>query len=179
MSTPRSAGLGQEVTYVTTEESKIMEADDYEEQDVPAPNTKRTAGRRNHLESLIMNKKAANRYSSLIAADPASADAEAAELGAEEKEKVSHRLTFVTKKMAKTKYIFPIEVRMKGLSFQALVDTSSQKIQTVYNSSPIYAIGKGFRRMISGEGAPQKINKVILDDINLVLRPGKMYLLLG
>ena len=74
---------------------------------------------------------------------------------------------------------FPIEVRIQSLTYTVPVDPHSTKIPTVYNSSNIYHIYKFLQRLWRGESKPKPGKKKVLDDINLVLRPGKMYLVLG
>jgi ABC-type multidrug transport system ATPase subunit len=82
-------------------------------------------------------------------------------------------------------FTFPMEVRLKGVTYKALVDPAEDsKIRTVYNSSFLYKIHKFCQRQICNRGERprhprQKETKVLLDNINLVFSPGKMYLVLG
>ena len=92
---------------------------------------------------------------------------------------------------------FPIEVRMKQLTYSVPINEESSKIQTVYNTSAVYPLVKYFktlggskqeeihhptytnggrRRQSESEKNPMK---KILDNVSLTLQPGKMYLVLG
>jgi ABC-type multidrug transport system ATPase subunit len=76
----------------------------------------------------------------------------------------------------------PIEIRMSNFTFVAPFTEASSKIKTVYNSSFVYQVVKLFKRLREGTlGAPKEEvhNQIVLDKINLSLKPGKMYLLLG
>jgi len=55
------------------------------------------------------------------------------------------------------------------------------KIKTVYNSSYIYPLWKNMKRIYKGEKkeTTEKKWKTVLDRIDLVIKPGKMYLVLG
>jgi hypothetical protein len=89
-----------------------------------------------------------------------------------------------------TNFQFPIEVRLKNLTYTVPVPTDPSKIRTVYNSSVLYQLIKFFKRLregklfaaytkkksISNSGSRQR---VVLDSINLILKPGRMYLVLG
>lgn len=77
---------------------------------------------------------------------------------------------------------FPLEVRLKNLTYTVPVDASATKIQTVYNSSPLYPLWKFVkRRLINCEPKPEQQigSKNVLADISLVLKPGRQYLVLG
>lgn len=195
------AADGHEITYVSEVESKVMETEDEKKYNAKR-SPKRTisamrTNRRDHLQSLIVTHQAMMKYSamkldkmdagkgasfdtsSLKTEDSAVKQFELDSNKDSTRSKADERLKIVTQKMAKTKYIYPVEVRIKGLSFQAKVNPDSQKIRTVYNSSIIYKINRWCKRVTSGEKRPPKATKTILEDVNLVLHPGKMYLLLG
>jgi ABC-type multidrug transport system fused ATPase/permease subunit len=76
---------------------------------------------------------------------------------------------------------FPLEVRLKNFSYIVPVDHRSNKIMTVYTASFVYPIAIHLKRFLLGE--PKKVKeihtKAILRNINLVLEPGKQYLVLG
>jgi ABC-type multidrug transport system fused ATPase/permease subunit len=74
-----------------------------------------------------------------------------------------------------------VEVRMENLTYSVPISSEAGKVMTVYNSSFLYPVYKFFQRTWRGEKKkPSRIGtKKVLDDINLVLKPGKMYLLLG
>ena len=138
----KEAAQGHEITYISQEEAKVIEQED----DALPSNSKRTSGRRDHLQSLILTNKAIMKYSNMkleILETEAGSSLQDSAMEDEARSKVQERLKFVTqKKVEKTKYSFPIEVRMNGLTFQAQVDPASQKIKTVYNSSILYKIGQ-------------------------------------
>lgn len=76
-------------------------------------------------------------------------------------------------------FTFPIEVRMDKLTYSAPLTLNSNKIQTVYNSSLLYKVVKYFKDIGREKVAAEKGTKTILDNISLILKPGKMYLVLG
>mmetsp|Transcript_4399 Transcript_4399/g.11080 ORF Transcript_4399/g.11080 Transcript_4399/m.11080 type:complete len:1493 (+) Transcript_4399:44-4522(+) len=75
----------------------------------------------------------------------------------------------------------PLEVRMVDFSYTALIQPGANKVKTVFNSSFLYDMKKLWKRVFRGEEpeAELPIRKVILDKINLVIEPGKSYLILG
>lgn len=75
----------------------------------------------------------------------------------------------------------PLEVRMDNVTYTVPVDEESNKIMTVYNSSFLYPTYKALRRIWKGEKREKEecVYKNILADINLVLKPGRQYLILG
>ena len=76
---------------------------------------------------------------------------------------------------------YPLEVRLKDFTYTVPVETKSSKIMTVYNASCVYPIAQHMKRFVLGE--PKKMKecetKAVLRNINLVLKPGKQYLVLG
>ena len=74
---------------------------------------------------------------------------------------------------------FPLEVRVSHLTYKVPVPVDVDKIRTVYNMSPVYFARKFFQRIWRGEKKEQAAQKVILDDISLMFKPGRMYLVLG
>lgn len=77
--------------------------------------------------------------------------------------------------------ILPLEVRMKDFTFSVPITADAGKVKTVYNSSFFYTATKFLQRAMRCEKKQSNIvgSKNILQDINLVLKPGRMYLLLG
>ena len=79
---------------------------------------------------------------------------------------------------------YPLEVRLENVTYavDSLEDgETQQKIQTVYNSSFVYSAYKWLRRVSKCQPAQriEKPRKHILQNINLVIQPGKQYLILG
>jgi ABC transporter len=76
---------------------------------------------------------------------------------------------------------FPLEVRLKNFTYTVPVDDRNSKIMTVYNASCLYPIAKTLKRLAMGvpRMVPAAKTKVILSKINLVLKPGRQYLVLG
>jgi ABC-type multidrug transport system fused ATPase/permease subunit len=83
----------------------------------------------------------------------------------------------------------PIETRIESFSYVVPVDDGAVKIRTVYNSSALYHVVRLVKRLWAGEpvfhrssGAAAATNakwKAVLDRIDLIIEPGKAYLLLG
>ena len=76
---------------------------------------------------------------------------------------------------------YPLEVRLKNFSYTVPMESKSSKIMTVYNASCVYPIAQHLKRFVQGETKKMKESdmKVVLRNINLVLKPGKQYLVLG
>lgn len=76
----------------------------------------------------------------------------------------------------------PLEVRMENVTYTVPKDENSNKIMTVYNSSFLYRFVKIYERIRQGErlrDKKEKAHKDVLSKINLVLKPGRQYLILG
>ena len=77
----------------------------------------------------------------------------------------------------------PLETRVKGFTYTVPVNDQMGKIVTVYNSSVLYSAVRLAKRIAKGENIFQKASKgtpkTILDNIDLIIEPGKSYLLLG
>ena len=96
-------------------------------------------------------------------------------------EKTSDALLHVKELMeeygAITQAQFPIEVRMDHVTYSVPVSKGGNKIQTVYNSGLTYKAMKYFKRLRDGTTKAEEVgSKPILNDISVVLRPGKTYL---
>lgn len=77
----------------------------------------------------------------------------------------------------------PMEIRLQNVSYKVPSyddGSGNNKIQTIYNTSPLYKIQKLIERM-KEHGKPEKQYLVtnVLSNVNLVLKPKKMYLILG
>ena len=75
--------------------------------------------------------------------------------------------------------LMKVELRLHDFSYFVPGDNSNGMIRTVYNQSCIYSLKKmykSFRGIAVGE---EPLPVPILSNINLVLKPGKMYLVLG
>lgn len=74
----------------------------------------------------------------------------------------------------------PVEVRLDDLTYTVFI-SQNEKVKTVFNASCFYSIFKAYKRYVKREvQVRQELTpKKVLDRINLVLKPGKMYLLLG
>jgi len=191
---------------VSFEETKQMEvelatavATDPAVQRVVAPHGKRRPSR---FSTCVEMQKAKNKYTSMrlmsvtegagnagidvdvvSGAKPgdATGDEEATpELEQQEKSIVEQRLERVVKKqVTHLRYKVPVQVNMRNLTFQAKISAADSKIKTVFNSSFVYAVGQFCKRVMSGTKADAPETKIILNDINLCLKPGHAYLVLG
>ena len=76
---------------------------------------------------------------------------------------------------------YPLEVRLKDFSYIVPVENKSSKIMTVYNASFVYPIAQHVKRFVLGESKQMKECDMmpVLRHINLVLKAGKQYLVLG
>lgn len=144
--------------------------------------------RTDHLHQLMRHRRASVRYMDQVLDHQDSSMAPTSfVLGQEEKEQIKADTGFLkeTEEMRKglSRY-FPdnkarMEVRLSEFTYLAKVNASDNKIKTVYNQSPVYKLHKWFLRVRKGEQKEAPSIERILDRINLVLKPGKMYLLLG
>lgn len=104
----------------------------------------------------------------------------------EEVQKTSKGIIFLqekTKEYSGHVSRFPIEIRMEKLSFSVQYSEASAKITTLYNSSFVYMVIKAFKILTDKtkktENTKVSYTKLVLDNISLSLKPGKMYLILG
>jgi ABC-type multidrug transport system fused ATPase/permease subunit len=76
---------------------------------------------------------------------------------------------------------FPLEVRMKNFTYIVSMKQKSSKIMTVYNASCVYPIAQHLKRFLLSESkeAKEADMKPVLQNIDLVLKAGKQYLVLG
>lgn len=76
---------------------------------------------------------------------------------------------------------FPLEVRLKNVTYTVPVDEDKLKIMTVYTASCLYPAAQSLRRLYLRERKTKRAvrEKVVLSNVSLVLKPGKQYLLLG
>lgn len=76
---------------------------------------------------------------------------------------------------------YPLEVRLENFSYIVPVERKRSKIMTVYNASFVYPIAQHVKRFMLGESKQMKERetKAVLNNINLVLKAGKQYLVLG
>jgi ABC-type multidrug transport system fused ATPase/permease subunit len=77
---------------------------------------------------------------------------------------------------------YPIEVRVKNLTYTVPVLDSDEHIRTVFNSSFVYPVWQCLKRAWKGERRRRSRSvgsKFVLKNINLIFEPGKSYLLLG
>lgn len=71
----------------------------------------------------------------------------------------------------------PLEIRLNNVSYT--VKTQPAKIPTVFNKSILYRAKKYVQRKLHRIPEPKISNKRVLSNINLVLEPGRQYLVLG
>lgn len=77
---------------------------------------------------------------------------------------------------------YPLEVRIRNATYDIIeTERDRTKISTVYNTSFVYTIVKYLQKIMLCQPIEKrtKSRKHVLHDINLVLQPGKQYLVLG
>lgn len=72
-----------------------------------------------------------------------------------------------------------VGVRLEDVSYVVNVDPSSNKVETVFNQSRIFAVLEWWKYFLGKEEKPTKVKKIVLQNLNLNFEPGKMYLVLG
>lgn len=147
-------------------------------------------GRRDHLQQQLLKKRASVYFVGKMLNE---ADAEESTLSMKdaltstEQKKLEEDTAFLRHADGIVNEIrrhFPlkdnsVEVRIENFSYLVKVNPATHKIKTVYNQSILYDISKWFQRVRKGEKKPTMKTHPILEDINLSLKPGKMYLVLG
>lgn len=148
--------------------------------------------RADHLQTLLMKRKTTDKYLDHKMRDSPSASTESltdqAYLSETTKQRARHErvaLQKVETYLKELKRYFDldantVQIHLKGFCYKAKVNPATETIHTVYNRGICYKLSKWLKRRRTG--APtrvEKVDKVILDDINLVLKPSKMYLVLG
>lgn len=166
---------------------------------------KKNSSRKDHLERLVKTRRASVNYmgdmiqgSNLLTPEETSNQAPKSsmntfttkmslQLTPAQKELIVQESKFIkdVSSMAKDFNVhFPktfssVEVKVQDFSYTVSVAEEDTQIQTVYNQSPIHDVWGWVKRVYGGEKRPEKKDKIILDRINLVFKPGKMYLVLG
>lgn len=77
---------------------------------------------------------------------------------------------------------YPLEVRIRNATYEYIEkERDHTKISTVYNTSCLYTLTQMLGRVSKCQPRPaaKKITRPILKDINLIIQPGKQYLVLG
>jgi ABC-type multidrug transport system fused ATPase/permease subunit len=151
-----------------------------------------TAFRADHLQTLLMKRQTTVRYLDLKLSDSPSASLESLTdhqyLTDTTKAKARHEraaLRKVETYLRQFRTFFnldenTVEIHLKDFRYATKVNRASEKISTVYNEGVFYKLSKRIQRRRRGIPKHTEVaDKVILDDINLVLRPSKMYLVLG
>lgn len=145
--------------------------------------------RADHLQTLLMKKKSTERYldRKLKDSNAESSDSliEQGYLTETTKAKARHERAALQKVevyLGEMKKFFDldantVEIHLKDFCYTAKVDPS-QKITTVCDKEGLFS---RMSKWMKGHGVTrvEKVDKPILDDINLVLKPSKMYLVLG
>jgi ABC-type multidrug transport system fused ATPase/permease subunit len=154
----------------------------------PGGSLRRVSGRPDHLRALIENKRESVRYiSNLYKEEPLDSEHLKVTLSESEKQKAREDTEFLKHGGAvigELRKHFPlknnqVEIRIKDLNYCVVVNPAVSKIQTVFNQSLSYKFWKWVKRVWQGQRRPEKQMKYVLENINLVLKPGKMYLVLG
>jgi ABC-type multidrug transport system ATPase subunit len=148
--------------------------------------------RADHLQTLLMKRKTTVKYldRKLGASPSASTDSlvDQAYLSEATKQRARHERVALEKVEAYLRALKryfdldanTVEVHLKEFCYIVKVDPSTRKIDTVYNRGICYKLSKWLERRRNGIPTRiPKVDKVILEDINLVLKPSKMYLVLG
>jgi ABC-type multidrug transport system ATPase subunit len=144
----------------------------------------RDATRFDHLRFLVAERKARQKHLKRLMAQSFSEPDEVIE---PELELTQDQIKDVEKAAASLRLMkhtlhreFPIEIRIDKFSYSAPITAESNKIHTVYNTGMIYRIVKYYKRLRKETHSEEPMKtKVILDDISLALKPGRMYLVLG
>lgn len=148
------------------------------------------SSRNDHLEQLVMTRRASvralkeivdGRTASYVEKQSGFDLTEQQMANIQEESKFINDVKRLTKDVNK---LFPkvksnIEVRVENFSYSVKVDQEDESIRTIANQNPLNQLFKWTKRLCRGELKSQKRDKTILDRINLRLKPGKMYLLLG
>jgi hypothetical protein len=163
---------------------------------------KKEGSRKDHLEQLVKTRRASVKYlgnmvdggGALIsprAADPVPssilASKQSVQLTPEQRDLIIEESKFLKEVSELAKEFnmhFPktyssIEVKVQDFSYKVAIDVEDTKIRTVLNQSPIHDVWHWMKRIYNGQKKKEKLEKVLLEDINLVFKPGRMYLILG
>jgi len=176
--------------------------DDHDEAPVtPGRSFRRTSiakhggSRKDHLEQLVRTRRASVQYMGKVidrsapeksTIQPVSAKM-SVQLTAEQKEDIVQESKFIKEVSAVAKEFaqhFPstfssVEVKVQDFSYKVKVEEADKKIQTVYNQSGVYMVWSWIKRVCRHQKKAEMEEKILLDNINLVFKPGRMYLILG
>jgi ABC-type multidrug transport system fused ATPase/permease subunit len=142
--------------------------------------------RKDHLGELVKNRRASVDYMQTVVTGVSNYSTIV--LSDEQKASIIEQSKFIKEALEHAKTLnqsledntpLNVEVKMNNFSYKLKVDEESHSIRTVYNQSFIYNAGQSMKRIYRGEKKPEPKEKVLLDRINLVFKPGRMYLVLG
>jgi ABC-type multidrug transport system fused ATPase/permease subunit len=150
--------------------------------------------RKDHLGLLVENKDASTEFIKRMLSGEQDASEDSVtfkpttRLTLEQKEEIMQQSQFI-KEAAEHMEEFSaalsddlyekVEVRMSNFSYTAKVKEEDRAIRTVFNQSFVHDLWRFVKRVSRGEKKPEPIEKVVLDNISLVFKPGRMYLVLG
>ena len=147
--------------------------------------------RADHLQTLLMKRRTSFRYLDLKMRESPAVSSELLNdyhyLTDTTKAKAQHERAALQKVENYLRQLRPffdldentVEIHLKDFRYTVKVDPAAEKIPTVYNEGMCYKLSKWIQRRRMGIAKEKQVDKVILDDINLVLKPSKMYLVLG
>lgn len=151
-----------------------------------------TIDRKDHLQSLMMQKRASVVYVKAAMRDEPSRLATSPSMQqvlspskCDVLDQDAKDLREAAQLMKDIKKYFPdtdtgVSVRLTNFTYKCPVNLEEEnKIETVYNQSIIYDVYSFFLRLIGRKAKPQTTTQVVLNDITLNFEPGKMYLILG
>ena len=147
--------------------------------------------RKDHLGELVKNRRASVAYMHTMVSnisDSTKGSASTDVLSDEQKASIIEQSKFIKEALEHAKTLnqsledntpLNVEVKMNNFSYKLKVDEESHSIRTVYNQSFTYNAWQSIKRIYRSEKKPEPKEKVLLDRINLVFKPGRMYLVLG
>jgi len=142
--------------------------------------------RKDHLGELVKNRRASVDYMQTVVTGVSNYSTIV--LSDEQKASIIEQSKFIKEALEHTKALnqsfeddtpISVEVKINNFSYKLKVDEESHSIRTVYNQSFAYNAWQFIKRVYRGEKKPEPKEKVLLDRINLVFKPGRMYLVLG
>jgi ABC-type multidrug transport system fused ATPase/permease subunit len=147
--------------------------------------------RKDHLGELVKNRRASVDYMHTMVSNISNSTTGSVPsdvLSDEQKASIIEQSKFIKEALEHTKALnqslednpsINVEVKMNNFTYKLKVDEESHSIRTVYNQSFIYNTWQFIKRVYRGEKKPEPKEKVLLDRIKLVFKPGRMYLVLG
>lgn len=181
----------EEEKHVPSQSETPENEDDLEESENFRSMENAGSGREDHLKKLVLKKRRSminlRQISENSNAESTSLLSEVAysELSKTEKERLEIETKLITqensyqKDLGKFIQFSEVEIKMNNFSYKTRKNAEDAQIRTIFNQNFIYILCRWMKSLYRREKAREKEEHVVLESVNLLFKPGRMYLVLG